>query len=91
MKNIIIFTTFFIGLVLSSFLLAADGFVKLEFDLNKQGRAENIKVIETNLKEEFSKIAVQKVKENQFSAKIVNGKAIRQNKLIYTMQFVAEN
>ncbi len=66
------------------------GFVKLEFDLSETGKAINIKVIESNLGEEFQKVAIEQAKEFQFKPKLVNGKPARQNNLQYTMEFKPE-
>ncbi len=65
----------------------AKGYVKLEFDLTEQGKAENIRVIESNLTKDFHKLALNKVKEYQFQPMVIDGKPVRQNKLTYTMEF----
>lgn len=82
---------FRIILTITFFLMAiqtyANGYVKLEFDLTEQGKAENIRVIESNLTKDFHKLAVDKVKEYQFKPIVIDGKPVRQNKLTYTMEF----
>ena len=51
------------------------GWVKLEFIINKNGRAKNIVVVDANPPKKYNKRAIKLIRRSKFSPKIINGKA----------------
>lgn len=67
-----------------------DGFVRLAFDINEQGKAINIKVIESHPKDKYDESAIETLKSWQYDPKVVDGMVIVQKDLTVQLNFKEE-
>jgi hypothetical protein len=63
------------------------GFVKFRMDISPEGNVVNPEIIDSRPRGKFEKIAAIKIKEFKFKPKIVDGVAVINKGLIYTMKF----
>lgn len=56
-----------------------NGFVKMAFDINEQGKAVNIKVVDASPKHIFNESAISALSQWQYNPKVVNGNPVYVN------------
>lgn len=66
------------------------GFVKLSFDIDEQGKPMNINIIESEPKKVFDKAAVNALEKWRYDPKIVNGVAVKQTNQTVKLDFKLE-
>ncbi|MCO7225438.1 energy transducer TonB [Pleionea sp. CnH1-48] len=64
-----------------------EGWVKLKFTIKPDGFPEDVKVIESKPRRIFDKAARRVIYKWRFKPKVVNGKAVHQHNMFYTMDF----
>lgn len=69
----------------------AEGYVVFTFDIEKDGTASNIKIIESVPKKLFDEEATKAIKRWKFKPKIVGGEPVKQFNMRYTLEFKLED
>jgi protein TonB len=64
-----------------------EGYVRFEFDINEKGSPENIRIVQSEPEEVFDKHAFVAFKQWVFKVKKLNGVPVRQEHIVYTLEF----
>ena len=64
-----------------------EGFVILKFDITESGETDNISVLQASPPQIFNSNAIQALKKWKYKARVVDGKAVRQNNLKVQLDF----
>ncbi|TMP38434.1 energy transducer TonB [Pseudoalteromonas rubra] len=68
-----------------------NGYVQMQFDINEQGRPENIRIIESSHNGLFDQEAIRSLKEWKYNPKIENGAPVRQTNQKVQLDFDIKN
>jgi len=64
-----------------------EGFVVMRFDITETGQTDNISVIQASPPQIFNFSAIRAIRKWKYKPKIENGRAVRQNNLMVTVEF----
>ncbi|KAF7781551.1 hypothetical protein PRUB_b0811 [Pseudoalteromonas rubra] len=68
-----------------------NGYVQMQFDINEQGRPENIRIIESSHNGLFDQEAIRSLKKWKYNPKIENGTPVRQTNQKVQLDFDIKN
>ncbi|ALU45236.1 energy transducer TonB [Pseudoalteromonas rubra] len=68
-----------------------NGYVQMQFDINEQGRPENIRIIESSHNGLFDQEAIRSLKEWKYNPKTENGTPVRQTNQKVQLEFDIKN
>ncbi|MEC4090797.1 energy transducer TonB [Pseudoalteromonas rubra] len=68
-----------------------NGYVRMQFDINEQGRPENIRIIESSHNGLFDQEAIRSLKKWKYNPKTENGTPVRQTNQNVQLEFDIKN